>query len=389
MVLKSLTGFICAIAAVCLTAVGLYASGDFQIEYNQNTGAFPSRKLRLHSFELDAYGMMESIESGSVLVMDADTGRVIFESGGFTRRFPASVTKVMTSIIVLESVGNLDDLIYFSRGAVDLPWYAARLWMVEGETLTVRDALYGLMLTSGNELARALAEHVSGSVESFVDKMNRRAVEMGAYNTHFINPCGLPGPNQFITAYDIALILNEAVQNPVFVRIISTAYYHFPATIEYPEGRVLRNTHRMIRRTFEYEFDPRITGGKTGFTNSAQHTLVSYARLDDFNLIISVLLSPDRVTSFTDTRLLMDYAFGVLLHEREEKIRREHERLLRERELALQKQPDTGNTGLPVKYFFVTPIYMSDTEALAIAASSLGLAILSLGIIKLIYSRKD
>ena len=379
---------LCVIAAVCLMAVSVYANDDYQVEYNRNPVVFSSRKLRPHAFEIDIYEMMDLIESSSVLVMDADTGRVIFESDGFVRRFPASVTKVMTALIVLENVHDLDVLIYFSSDAVNLPWYAARLWMVQGETLSVRDALYGLMLSSGNELARALAEHVSGSVESFVNKMNRRAMELGAYETQFINPCGLPGPNQFITAYDIALIMNEAVQNPTFVQIISTAYYSFPGTVEHPDGRVIHNTHRMIRRIFEYEFDPRIVGGKTGFTNSAQHTLVSYARLDDFNLIISVLHSPNR-TTFTETRLLMDYAFSVLVFERIEEMRREQERIQREREHALQNEQDVYRADLPAKHLPIIEIYMSDTEALAVAASSLGLAMLSLGIIKLIYSRKD
>ena len=386
MISRSLIGLACAFAAICLTAASIYAYDGFPSEYEAGPRTFSSRKLRPHSTVLDAYEMMDLIESGSVLVMDAGSGRVVFESDGFTRRYPASVTKVMTAIVVLENVHDLDEPVYFSRDAVNLPWYAARLWMVQGETLTVRDALYGLMLSSGNELARALAEHVSGDIQTFVDEMNRRAAEIGAYNTRFANPCGLPGPNQYITAYDIALIMREAVQNPNFVQIISTAYYPFPATYEYPEGRVIHNTHRMIRRVFDYEFDPRIVGGKTGFTNAAQHTLVSYARLDDFSLVVSVLLSPNR-TTFTDTRLLMNYVFGVLENERAEEIRRERERMERELALQIEQNPSTAR---PVGiYLPLIPIGVSNTEALAIAASSLGLAVLSLSLIKFIYSRKD
>ena len=378
-----------AFALLSLTAMSVCASDYFLIEYEPNPVAFSSRKIRPRSPELYTQELVDSIQSGSVLVMDADTKRVLFESDGFSRRYPASVTKVMTAIIILENVNDLNELVYFSRNAVDLPWYAARLWMVQGETLTVRDALYGLMLSSGNELARALAEHVSGSIGAFVEEMNRRAMEMGAYNTRFVNPCGLPGANQYITAYDIALIMREAVQIPMFTEIISTAYYAFPPTYEYPDGRVIHNTHRMIRRVFEYEFDPRIVGGKTGFTNAAQHTLVSYARQDDFRLIVSVLLSPNR-TTFTDTRLLMDYAFNILRLERAEQIRLERERIQRERELALlNEQASGGITNTTSKHLPLRPVEISDTEALVIAASSLGLAIFSLGVIKLIYSRKD
>lgn len=393
---KRLIALACAVTVFGMTT-NVFAN-EYYIEDNEPIHRpFSAKKMLPLSPEyadLVYYEITDLIESGSVLVMDADTGEVLFEIDGFSRRYPASVTKVMTAIVVLENVHNLDEVVSFSYTAIDLPWYAARMWMEEGETLTVRDILYGLMLSSGNDLARGVAEHVSGSVEAFVNEMNRRAVEMGAFNTRFINPCGLPGDNQYITAYDLALIMREAIQIPMFVEIISTAYYGFPATNEHPEGRVIHNTHRMIRQFFEYEYDPRIVGGKTGFTNAAQHTLVSYAQYDEFSLIISVLFSPNR-TIFSDTRLLMDYVFDQLVSERDEALRfeefrLEQERLERERELALQNEENQPIViDIANKYFPLTPIYISDTEALAIAASSLGLAVLSLGIIKLIYSRKD
>lgn len=394
---KNLTCLICAFGVICLTALGVFAYEYYLIEYESSPVVFSEKKMPPGStpaYAVHEYELQYLIDSGSVLVMDANSGRVLFEIDGYSRRYPASVAKVMTAIVVLENVYDLDQMVYFSARAINLPWYAARMWMIEGETLSVRDALHAIMLSSGNDVARALAEHVSGSVETFVDEMNRRAVEMGAYNTRFVNPCGLPGNNQYITAFDIALIMKEAMQIPIFVEIISTAYYNFPATYEHPEGRVIHNTHRMIRQFFEHEYDPRIVGGKTGFTNAAQHTLISYAKYDEFSLLISVLFSPNR-TIFEDTRLLMDYAFGILSNERDEKMRIEQERIEQERlelenELALQNAQDEDSFITPEnKYLPLTPIYMSDTEALAIAASSLGLAVLSLGIIKLIYSRKD
>ena len=390
MISKSFLGLVCVFAFFGL--MGVFAYEYFPDELEPPTRPFSAKKLPPYSPELTTnyYDIVDLIDSGSVLVMDAVSGRVFFEIDGFTRRYPASITKIMTAIVVLENVNDLDEMVSFSHNAVNLPWYAARMWMVYGETLSVRDILYGLMLSSGNDLARAVAEHVSGSVDAFVYEMNRRAVEMGAYNTRFVNPCGLPGDNQYTTAFDISLIMKEAIQIPYFVEIISTAYYGFPATYERPEGRVINNTHRMIRQYFEYEYDPRIVGGKTGFTIAAQHTLVSYAKYDDFSLIISVLFSPNR-TIFTDTRLLMDHVFGVLSFERDEEIRIEQERIEQERlALAVQTEQETnGNLDQASKYLPLIPIYISDTEALAIAASSLGLAMLSLGVIKFIYSRKD
>ena len=377
---KSLLGIVCIFIASTLTTPIVFAK--------------KTPPLTTEAYSVYNYALIYLIDSGSVLVMDAYSGRVIFEIDGYSRRYPASVTKVMTAILVLENTYYLNEIVYFSAQAVDLPWYAARMWMQAGETLTVHEALYAIMLSSGNDVARALAEHVSGSIDAFVDKMNSRAVEIGALNTRFVNPCGLPGDNQYITAYDIALIMKEAIKIPTFVEIISTAYYSFPATYEHPEGRVIHNTHRMIRQFFEYEYDPRIIGGKTGFTNAAQHTLVSYAKYSEFGLIISVLYSPNR-TTFTDTRILMDYAFTFLRHERAVELRIEQERLLQEqleleRELALHNEQYAQRAYNPIrKYLPMTPKSISDAEALAIAASSLGLAVLSLGIIKLIYSRKD
>ena len=244
-------------------------------------------------------------QAGSVLVMDARSGEIIFHTEGYARRYPASVTKVMTALLVLERVSDLNEYMTFSETAVDIPDYASRVGITAGETITVMQALYGNLLPSGNEIARGLAEHVSGTAAEFVALMNQRAAQLGALNTNFVNPCGLPGDGQFTTAYDIALIMREAIRHPVFVDIISTAYFTIPPTNLHDEPRQLRNTNRMIRPDQE-QYSPHVVGGKTGFTNAAQHTLVSYVRRDDRELIISVLYAP-RLATFSDTALLMDY----------------------------------------------------------------------------------
>jgi len=258
-------------------------------------------------------------EAASVLVMDVETGAILYHTDGFSRRYPASVTKVMTALLVLEAVDNLDEIVTFSRNAINIPSYASRMGMLRvGDTLTVREALYGLMLPSGNEVARALAEHVSGTVPAFIQLMNQRAVELGAHNTRFVNPCGLPGNGQFITAYDLALIMREAIGHPKFVEIIGSAYFDLLNDYENGNGDdnetepvTIRNTNRMVRPTDEL-FNEYIVGGKTGFTNAAQHTLVSYASRDGHSIIISVLFAP-RGATFTDTAFLMDYVFAALM----------------------------------------------------------------------------
>jgi len=249
--------------------------------------------------------------AASVLVMDAETGTILYHTDGFSRRYPASVTKVMTALLVMEHVEDLDERVVFSAHAVNIPFYASRMGIQVGECLSVREALYGIMLPSGNEVARALAEHVSGSVPAFVELMNRRAVELGAYNTRFVNACGLPGNGQFITAYDLALIMREAIQHPVFLEIIATAYFEIEPLDEEEEPWVIRNTNRMVRPADD-AFNAYVIGGKTGFTNAAQHTLVSFAERSGYSIIISVLFAPQGAT-FTDTAFLMDYVFSSLL----------------------------------------------------------------------------
>jgi D-alanyl-D-alanine carboxypeptidase len=249
--------------------------------------------------------------AGSVLVMDAETGVVLYETQGFTRRYPASITKIMTALVVLEEVQDLYERVIFSENAVTLPHYAGRMHMEAGESITVLEALYGIMLPSANDIARALAEHVSGNIPDFVEKMNHRAWELGAYNTRFINPCGLPGANQFTTAYDIALIKNAATAHPLYVEIIGTPYFYLPPTNMHEYERQMRNSNLMVRPS-RGEFNSYVIGGKTGFTNAAQHTLVTYAANDFHEVIISVLYASPRGTIFSDTAALIEFIFREL-----------------------------------------------------------------------------
>lgn len=262
-------------------------SGEYYEEY-QNDGLF--------------------YQSSAVTVMDARTGFVIYENAQHDLMYPASITKIMTALLVLEEIGDLQEEIVFSERAIYLPDYAARIQAEPGDTMTVYEALHALMLASGNEVANALAEHVSGSIPAFVSRMNTRSRELNAVNTRFVNPCGLPGDGQHTTAFDISLIMQEAIQHPIFNEIIATPYFSTGPMENFPYGLLLRNTNRMIREG-DY-FNPHVIGGKTGFTFAAQHTLVSYVRRGEHELIISVLYAPNRVT-FTDTEALMDYVFAM------------------------------------------------------------------------------
>ena len=252
--------------------------------------------------------------SAAVVVMDADTGLVLYGSEEHTQHYPASITKIMTALIVLEHVQDLQERILFSHNAIwSIPRNSSHIAMDEGETLTVYQALYGLMLSSANEVSIALAEHVSGTVEAFADLMNNKAAAIGANNTHFVNPSGLPDDGHVTTAYDMALIMREAVKNPLFVDIMGTRRFDIPPTERQDSVRPLLNTNRLIQPG-SY-FNEWVIGGKTGFTNAARHTLVTYAEHDGRRLIISTLQAEAGAT-FRDTLALLSFGFSMPFEER-------------------------------------------------------------------------
>jgi len=249
--------------------------------------------------------------SAAVVIMCADTGLVLYGTEHHTQKYPASITKIMTALIVLDKVQDLNERIEFSHYAVfSIPRDSSHIAMDVGETLTVREALYGLMLSSANEVSLALAKHVGGSIEAFADMMNARARELGALNTHFVNPSGLPDIGHVTTAYDMALIMREAVRHPVFVDIIGTRRFDIPPTERQTEIRPLRNTNQLIHPG-PY-FNEWVVGSKTGWTSAAQHTLVTYASHEGRRLIISVL----RGQTFRDTLALMSFGFSLPFEER-------------------------------------------------------------------------
>ena len=246
--------------------------------------------------------------AASVVVMDASTGTVLYSSAGNEILYPASITKIMTALLVLEHTPDLSERMEFSDRAVfSIPRNSSHISMDVGETLTVYEALYGLMLSSANEVSLALAEHVAGSIEAFVELMNRRAQTLGALDTHFVNPSGLPDAGHVTTAHDMAIIMREAVLHPLFVDIISARRFDIPPTERQANPRELLNTNRLIHPG-RY-FDDSVIGGKTGWTTAAGHTLVTYANQDGRSLIVSVL-GGNSPGTFIDTSALLVYGFA-------------------------------------------------------------------------------
>ncbi|EEG77951.1 D-alanyl-D-alanine carboxypeptidase family protein [Dethiobacter alkaliphilus] len=247
------------------------------------------------------------LNSQAAVLIDAQTGQVLFEKNMHQVLYPASITKIMTGIIALEE-GNLDDTITMSREAVfSIGRNTSHVALDVDEELTLEQALYALAIESGNDAANGIAEHISGDVESFAQLMNKRAAEYGAKNTNFTNAHGLPDSDHYTTAYDMALILKQAVKNPAFREIFSARNYEMPPTNKQPESRHFRNRNSLLSGRYE---DAEILASKTGWTTLAGHTLVTAARQENRELIAVVLNSQDRRSRYDDTIKLLDYGFN-------------------------------------------------------------------------------
>lgn len=249
-----------------------------------------------------------SIQAESGIVMDADTQTILWGKNINDQHYPASITKIMTALIVLEHC-SLDETVTFSHNAVyNVESGSSNAGIDEGDQLSVKDCLYALLLKSANEAANALAEHVSGSTEAFAQLMNQKARELGCTNTHFANPSGLNHPEHYTSAYDMALIASAAFSNPVFQEIDSTSSYKLPPNSINPEGLVVYPGHKMLKKSTPYYY-PGIIGGKTGYTTLAGNTLVTCAQKNGMKLI-AVILKGTTPQYWTDTKQLLDFGFN-------------------------------------------------------------------------------
>lgn len=247
------------------------------------------------------------VESPSVILMEMSTGTILYEKDSLTQNYPASITKIMTTLIALEN-SDLNEVVTFSDEAIDNT-EGSGISRDYGEQMTMEQCLYAVMLNSANECAYAVAEHVGGTVENFVDMMNAKAAELGCTNTHFANPHGLFDENHYTCAYDMALIAKAAYENETFRIITGTARYTIPPTNKHDEPTDLQNHNEMLYpfQTLKYRYEY-CTGGKTGYTNVARSTLVTYAEKDGMSLVC-VVMHTESPNQWLDSTNLFDYAF--------------------------------------------------------------------------------
>ncbi|MGI6727312.1 MAG: D-alanyl-D-alanine carboxypeptidase family protein [Anaerovoracaceae bacterium] len=254
-----------------------------------------------------------SLVGQSAILIDANTGKVLYEKNSRKQHYPASTTKIMTAILTLENLELSDPVTIDSETSFT---EGSRIYLLEGEKVTVKEVLYGLLLESANDSAVALAKEISGTVEEFAKLMNQKAVKLGAKNTHFVNPNGLHEDDHLTTAYDLAMIAKYAMKNKTFRDFVSTYQYTMPAT-NLQETRYFYNTNRLlyddlhsvpvngVNRPCKYKG---VTGIKTGYTGKAGGCLVASAKRGNTELIAVTLASTD-MGRFADCITLLDYGF--------------------------------------------------------------------------------
>lgn len=270
-----------------------------------NAEAEARKLLPIQSDEIENWPAGPRISAEAAILMDADTGVILYAKNIHEKLYPASTTKIMTCLLAMEN-GNLDDMVTFSREAVfSVPADGSNMGMDAGEAITLEECLYGIMVGSANEVANAVAEYVSGSISDFVDLMNTRAAELGCTDSHFTNTNGLHDDDHYTSAYDLAIIAKSFFQNEMLSKISNTERYHFEPTATQPDDFYKKNKHSLINGEIPYDG---ILGGKTGYTDTSRQTLVTCAEQNGMKLIC-VVFKEESPAQFTDTVELFDYGF--------------------------------------------------------------------------------
>jgi D-alanyl-D-alanine carboxypeptidase (penicillin-binding protein 5/6) len=268
--------------------------GLFLLAASPTVGA-PSKEGEAVSAEMSVGEAEPNVVAQSAAVIDSFTGDFLYLKNENAIQYPASSTKILTALLVIEA-GDLDKPVTVDIS--DTKVEPTKLDLNPGEQYTRRQLIYGLMLKSANDVAMALARDNAGSIEAFAEKMNRRAAELGATNSHFENPNGLHDPSHYTTAHDLALIARAAMEQPFFRQVVGTIYYIWKS----PKGVVyqLRNHNRLLRHFAG------CNGLKTGYTRAAQQVLVSSA-LREGHEVISVVLHTDKPGIWEDSKALLTY----------------------------------------------------------------------------------
>lgn len=294
---KKLFAFLTTLSMVLMMSAHVMAAVDLNAKYEVDTN------------KIQGWPQAADIASDTGILMDADTGTVLFDKGGDQQRYPASITKIMTLLVAVENSSMDEQVTFTETGVRNVAADSSNINSKVGEVMTMQDCLHALMIISANDAAAQIAEHVGGTEQNFIDMMNQRAAEIGCTNTHFANSSGLPDENHYSSAKDMALIFKEGLKNKDFRSVIGDADYTIQPTNMTSDKRVMHTHHPMFAPESDIYY-PGCIGGKTGFTNLAAHTLVTAVEQNGTTYIAVVMHGVELSTCCLDSKALFDYGFG-------------------------------------------------------------------------------
>jgi len=253
------------------------------------------------------FAAVPSTYSETYVVMDATTGQVLLEKGAHKRMYPASITKILTAAIALRDGDPKDKWTMSYKATHTIEAGSTHIALTEGETVSVESLLYTMMIESANDSANGLAEYIAGDIDDFPAVMNETAASIGAVDSHFCNANGLSDPNHYTTAYDMALITKWALTIPGFREVFGAEEYTLPPDNKKTESFTYgTHNHMLVDSKYYYEGTE---GGKLGWTEEAQHTLVELVKRGDMELIVVVMKSQTQFLKYQDVIALCDYCF--------------------------------------------------------------------------------
>lgn len=294
---KKLFAFLATLSMVLMMPAHVMAAVDLNAKYEVDTN------------KIQGWPQAADIASDTGILMDADTGTVLFDKGGDQQRYPASITKIMTLLVAVENSSMDEQVTFTETGVRNVAADSSNINSKVGEVMTMQDCLHALMIISANDAAAQIAEHVGGTEQNFIDMMNQRAAEIGCTNTHFTNSSGLPDENHYSSAKDMALIFREGLKNKDFRSVLGDADYTIQPTNMTSDKRVMHTHHPMFAPESDIYY-PGCIGGKTGFTNLAAHTLVTAVEQNGATYIAVVMHGVELSTCCLDSKALFDYGFG-------------------------------------------------------------------------------
>ena len=304
---RQICSFFCFLLILRVLAVPVYGEPEEENSGPDYMAQAESRKSqRIQSNQIISWPQGPAIGAEGAILMEANTGAILYAKNIDEQLYPASTTKILTTLVAMDHVTDLQEQVKFSHDAVfSIERDSSNMGMDEGQSITMEQCLYGILVYSANEVCNAVAEHIAGSQEEYVKLMNEKAAELGCVNSHFVTTNGLHDPEHYTTPRDLATIGCAFFNNDLLAKISGTAHYYIGPTPTQPDVIDLYTHNQLTKGTYTYEG---YIGGKTGFTSDARQTLVSCAERNGIKLVC-VIMKEESPNQFTDTMALFDYGF--------------------------------------------------------------------------------